>query len=150
VLSVVRLAPAEGRDFAALAHGSAQREPYGKAAPRTWSERHTWHGPKGLGGVAGCFGSLRRGRARDKHHLASALVQAGSDHTADRADAEHDEAHGSGEPVNSWRANIAAVVCAAVRNGSPRMRLATLLGDVHFWIPLGVFAAGVALLRWLP
>jgi len=30
------------------------------------------------------------------------------------------------------------------------MRLATLLGDVHFWIPLGVFAAGVALLRWLP
>lgn len=24
-----------------------------------------------------------------------------------------------------------------------------LLRDLHFWIPLGVFAAGVALLRWL-
>jgi len=24
-----------------------------------------------------------------------------------------------------------------------------LLSDLHFWIPLVVFAAGVALLRWL-
>jgi hypothetical protein len=24
-----------------------------------------------------------------------------------------------------------------------------LLGDLHFWIPLVVLAAGVALLRWL-
>jgi len=24
-----------------------------------------------------------------------------------------------------------------------------LLGDLHFWIPLLVFAIGVALLRWL-
>jgi len=24
-----------------------------------------------------------------------------------------------------------------------------LLRDLHFWIPLGVLAAGVALLRWL-
>jgi hypothetical protein len=29
-------------------------------------------------------------------------------------------------------------------------RWAALLRDPHFWIPLGVFAAGVALLRWLP
>jgi len=25
----------------------------------------------------------------------------------------------------------------------------TLLRDLHFWIPLGAFAAGIALLRWL-
>jgi hypothetical protein len=29
------------------------------------------------------------------------------------------------------------------------MRWAALLGDLHFWIPLGAFVAGVALLRWL-
>ncbi|MEN8159088.1 MAG: translocated intimin receptor Tir [Myxococcota bacterium] len=33
---------------------------------------------------------------------------------------------------------------------SPRSRWVALLGDLHFWIPLGVFVAGVALLAWLP
>ena len=28
-------------------------------------------------------------------------------------------------------------------------RRASLFSDLHFWIPLGVLAAGVALLRWL-
>jgi hypothetical protein len=32
---------------------------------------------------------------------------------------------------------------------TPRTRWAALLGDLHFWIPLGAFVAGVALLRWL-
>lgn len=30
-----------------------------------------------------------------------------------------------------------------------RSRAAALLGDLHFWIPLGVFAAGVLLLSWM-
>jgi hypothetical protein len=42
-------------------------------------------------------------------------------------------------------------VCGAVtpREGPQRPRWTALLGDLHFWIPLGVFAIGVALLRWL-
>jgi hypothetical protein len=36
-----------------------------------------------------------------------------------------------------------------VRTGPPTTRWAALLGDLHFWIPLGAFGVGVALLRWL-
>jgi hypothetical protein len=33
--------------------------------------------------------------------------------------------------------------------GRPTTRFYALLSDPHFWIPLGAFLAGVALLRWL-
>jgi hypothetical protein len=36
-----------------------------------------------------------------------------------------------------------------VQEGPPPTRWVALLTDLHFWIPLGVFVAGVALLRWL-
>jgi hypothetical protein len=36
-----------------------------------------------------------------------------------------------------------------VQRRSPRIRLDALLRDLHLWIPLGSFVAGVWLLRWL-
>jgi hypothetical protein len=36
-----------------------------------------------------------------------------------------------------------------VQEGPPTTRWVALLSDLHFWIPLGAFVAGVALLRWL-
>jgi len=35
------------------------------------------------------------------------------------------------------------------REGPAKRRWATMLGDLHFWIPLGVFVGGVLLLSWM-
>jgi hypothetical protein len=49
------------------------------------------------------------------------------------------------ERVDERRRRAAAVACRTVTF----RRWMSLLGDLHFWIPLVVLAAGVALLRWL-